>query len=69
MKTADILTHATLRGFLTEEAYHNAVFNVLFQAGETPIPARYDKAGNCEICGEAGRCPGWHTPDDLEELL
>ena len=29
--------------------------------GETPVAAKFDGAGNCTICGEAGRCPGVHS--------
>ena len=33
------------------------------------ISATYDAAGNCTICGEAGRCPGYHAiadwPDEM----
>ncbi len=31
------------------------------QAGLAAVAARYDMAGNCVYCGEAGRCPGWHA--------
>lgn len=29
--------------------------------------ATYDDAGNCRVCGEAGRCPGAHTLDELKK--
>jgi hypothetical protein len=65
MKTADILANG-LGSFLTRAEYLRTVRRALILAGEKPIKAFYDEAGNCEICGEAGRCPGWHTPEDLE---
>lgn len=33
-----------------------------------PVAARWDGAGNCVICGEAGRCPGWHTPAEAQRV-
>lgn len=36
----------------------------LVRAGHKPIRAVEDAAGNCRICGEAGRCPGWHYPGE-----
>ncbi len=33
--------------------------------GLTPRPAVTDIHGNCVYCGEAGRCPGWHTPTEV----
>ena len=32
----------------------------ILRQGYIPIPARWDEAGNCTVCGESGRCPGWH---------
>lgn len=33
-------------------------------------PAVYDEGGNCRVCGEAGRCPGWHkVPADNVEIF
>lgn len=29
-------------------------------------PAQYDSAGNCLTCGEAGRCPGVHTFEEIQ---
>jgi hypothetical protein len=37
--------------------------------GLTPVKATYDRAGNCVFCGEAGRCPGWHTVEEIKRLL
>ena len=25
------------------------------------VQATYDDGGNCQLCGECGRCPGWHV--------
>lgn len=29
-------------------------------------PAVYDDDGNCELCGEDVKCPGWHAPAEEE---
>lgn len=33
----------------------------ILDRGDTPIPATYDDTGTCTVCGEAGRCPGFHA--------
>ena len=30
--------------------------------------AIFNDAGNCIFCGEAGRCPGWHTVDEADHM-
>ena len=44
----------------SRKAYEAAVKHGLIRQGKHPIKARYDRAGNCLICGECGRCPGYH---------
>ena len=44
----------------TRAAWHQATRRQILRRHKIPIPAHYDPAGNCRICGEAGRCPGWH---------
>lgn len=48
------------------EAFSQSVYDELVAKGVTPIQAFYDEGMNCLICGESGRCPGWHTPEELE---
>lgn len=50
--------------YVNHAAYKRAMKRVLVKQGVTPIKARYDQAGNCTTCGEAGRCPGWHTTEE-----
>jgi hypothetical protein len=50
---------------LTYSQYKSKVKRLLLKAGYNPVKASYDKAGNCKICGEAGRCPGWHTLQEI----
>jgi len=64
MKAMDLLAKLPGRTFPSMEAYYQRNYRVLRQAGIKPIRARLDTAGNCTICGEAGRCPGWHTPEE-----
>lgn len=42
-----------------------AVYRWLVSKGYVPVAGLRDEAGNCRICGEAGRCPGWHTSCEL----
>ena len=43
-----------------------AVSSVLRKMGIPHSPAQYDAAGNCLTCGEAGRCPGVHTFEEIQ---
>lgn len=65
-------------GFIRDSVIANTKNRKTFMAGEkrrisregkTPIKATYDKAGDCVFCGEAGRCPGWHTANEIKTLL
>jgi predicted aldo/keto reductase-like oxidoreductase len=47
-------------------AYERAQYRAIKKTGTPPVKAQYDEAGNCVICGECGRCPGWHTPQEAE---
>ena len=51
--------------FKTRGAYAAQVKAEIIRAGERPQIARYDDAGNCAYCGEAGRCPGWHPESEV----
>jgi hypothetical protein len=53
------------RTFPSRAAFERHVYRVLKQSGQVPIRAKYDDAGNCTVCGEAGRCPGWHTISEV----
>ena len=60
--------------FSSRKMFTDAVKSELIKArreckenGTTNI-AQYDVAGNCTVCGEAGRCPGWHTGEELREV-
>ena len=44
-----------------------ALKRALVNLGVQPVAASYDRAGNCTTCGEAGRCGGWHTPEEARE--
>jgi hypothetical protein len=59
----DALPHKT---FNSDRAFFRRNYQAIKRAGYQPVKATYDRAGNCEICGEAGRCPGWHTLYDVE---
>ncbi len=42
---------------------------IIIRDGKMPIKATYDNGGDCVFCGEAGRCPGWHTLREIKEHL
>lgn len=50
---------------MTRAKYTAKVKRELESQGYQPVKAVYDAGGNCTICGEAGRCPGWHKPSDI----
>jgi len=43
---------------------YEAVRQELIVWGETPVRAEVGEDGNCKICGESGRCPGWHSEEE-----
>lgn len=49
---------------MTRSKYFAKVKKQLLREGIIPIKAVYDAGGNCMYCGEAGRCPGWHRPEE-----
>jgi hypothetical protein len=64
MSIFELLQKHPIRGFRSGEDYSMAVRELLLRLGYTPVRASFDSAGNCEICGECGRCPGWHTQSE-----
>lgn len=55
------------RPFPSRLAAEDAVKRLIVAANMRPVPGRRDRAGNCVICGESGRCPGWHTIEERRE--
>ena len=53
----------------TEAQYKSKVKRQLIAQGFSPLKAIYDAGGNCTTCGEAGRCPGWHTEPPRDETM
>lgn len=68
MKASQIISKLPYKCFQSRTSYANRNKRAIEKAGYTPVKPHYDKAGNCVICGEAGRCPSWHTIDDLEAI-
>ena len=46
---------------MTQKQYYAKMKKEILRSGCIPVKAIQDEAGNCIICGECGRCPGWHT--------
>jgi hypothetical protein len=53
---------------MTFKEYSIKIKNKLIDGGHYPVQAIYDISGNCVICGEAGRCPGWHTKEEIKPV-
>ena len=64
MKAMEIISRLPHKTFKSEAAYYARNKRVIARAGYHPIKATFDSAGNCVVCGESGRCPGWHTEDE-----
>lgn len=61
IKAIEIISMEPYRGpFSSKWAYFRRNRKILERAGFIATKARFDEAGNCLICGEAGECPGWH---------
>ncbi len=50
-----------LGAFPYRDAMTKFIAAVIQTAGFHPVEPREDDAGNCVVCGEAGRCPGVHA--------
>lgn len=62
-----ILARLPARSFPTRAAYRNhARILVVAVTGRQPFAAIEDTAGNCLVCGESGRCPGWHLEAEFK---
>lgn len=68
MTTDQILDKLPYKLFPSRLALEQRNKQAILNAGHIPIRAILDDSGDCVICGEAGRCPGWHTKDDLPKL-
>ena len=68
MTTArQILARRSPRCFESRAAFLTDNFRMITAAtGRQPHAAIEDHAGNCLVCGEAGRCPGWHLAEEFE---
>ena len=55
------------RPFCSRSALERAVKREFAKQGITAIRAQYDSYGDCMVCGECGRCPGYHTPDEVAQ--
>lgn len=42
-------------------AHAESARRAILGAGLIPVRATYDDGGNCTVCGEAGRCVGYHA--------
>lgn len=58
---------AGLGAYPSSKAHTAAVSAELRRRGIPHSPAQYDAGGNCLTCGEAGRCPGVHTFEEIQE--
>jgi hypothetical protein len=66
-KAIDIADAIPFKPNRTRGQFVRAVKNALRKRGIPYVDASLDAGGNCRICGEAGRCPGVHTVDELAE--
>lgn len=57
---------AGLGAYPSSKAHTAALSAELRRLGIPHSPAQYDKAGDCLTCGEAGRCPGVHTFEEIQ---
>lgn len=65
MNAHDLMRALPARTYPSESAYRRAVRRAIERTGHHAIRAHYDAAGNCIICGECGRCPGWHFQSEV----
>lgn len=64
IRAIDIIDKLPHKTFTTQKAYYLRNRKALERAGQIAYKALFDEVGNCKICGECGRCPGWHTGEE-----
>jgi hypothetical protein len=62
---ADLVAQHPHPPFEGRAPFYRWVKQILVEAGYEPVKAVFDEAGNCTVCGECGRCPGWHLKEEL----
>lgn len=55
------------RPFDSSAALLRAVKREFAKQGIPAHRAQYDRNGDCMVCGECGRCPGYHTPAEVQQ--
>ena len=55
------------RPFASRAHYWAAVKREFDRRHLPAVRAEFDPRGNCTVCWEAGRCPGWHSPAEREK--
>lgn len=70
MTTQQILEAYPVPPCETRAAYQAGVRASFAAAGVPAVDVSNleDSGGNCLVCGEAGRCPGYHTPEELDQV-
>ena len=68
MTAHQILSRLPARTFPSCAAFYARNRQAIMAASGSAVRAECDEAGNCIICGEAGRCPGWHTVDEADQM-
>lgn len=70
MTAAVLIAQMPPRTYASRAGFRQAVRRwIIRKTGCEPIDAATDEAGNCLICGEAGRCCGLHTFDELAAAI
>ena len=65
MTAAALIAQMPPRTYASRAGFRSAVRRwIVRKTGRQPVAATEDAAGNCLVCGESGRCPGWHTAEE-----
>lgn len=67
---SEVIARMTYRTYASRAGHKAAVFRACVRlTGCEPLTAKTDSAGNCVVCGEAGRCCGLHFLAEFVPLL
>ena len=67
MTAIEIIDKLPFKSFKSRKAHVEQNRRAILNAGCMPIKSIQDEAGNCIFCGECGRCPGYHTLDEVQK--
>jgi len=70
MTSAELIAQMPPHTYASRAGFRSAVRRwIIRKTGCDPVTVRTDAAGNCLVCGEAGRCCGLHLFEEVARTI